>query len=66
MDQVKSAAAYAARWVLARAREPSSMGGIAVLLVALGIPHAADLGTPLTQLATAIAGILAIVMPEQK
>ena len=54
--------------ILARLREPSTYAGIATLLMgaAAFVPHAQEVAQSVTILGAAIAGLLAVWMPERK
>lgn len=47
---------------LARLREPSTMAGLSALLMLAGVP--AGLPEAATQAAAAVAGLLAVLLPE--
>lgn len=53
--------------ILARLREPSTWAGIAGLVAGVSVlPHAGDVAQSITLVGGAIAGLLAIWMPEAK
>jgi NO-binding membrane sensor protein with MHYT domain len=52
------------KYLLDRAREPSSYAGIAALLSAAGISYNADLFNAGVAAAVALAGFLAVLVPE--
>jgi hypothetical protein len=53
------------RYLVDRAREPSSYAGIAALLSAGGIPYSADLFNEAVTAAVALAGVISILLPEK-
>ena len=52
------------RYVLARLSEASTWAGIGSLLMAFGFQFTPQQGTAVVQLAIAIAGVLAMLIPE--
>ena len=53
--------------IISRLREPSTYAGLAGLIAGLAfIPHAADIAQTITAVGTAVAGLLAIWLPEKK
>ena len=52
------------KYLVDRAREPSSYAGVAALLTAAGIPYSADLFNAAVAAAVALAGVVSIVLPE--
>lgn len=49
--------------ILSRLREPSTMAGISALLMLAGVP--AGMPEAATQAAAAVAGLLAVLLPER-
>jgi len=54
------------QFLLARAKEPSSYAGLATLLTAAGIHYSTDLFNAAVAVAVAVAGLVAILLPEKK
>ena len=54
------------RFLLARAKEPSSYAGLAALLTAAGVPYSTDAFNAAVAVAIAVAGLIAILVPETK
>ncbi len=54
------------QFILDRAKEPSTYAGIATLLTAAGIHYTSDLFNAAVALAVAVAGLVAVLLPEQK
>jgi hypothetical protein len=52
------------KFVLDRAKEPSTYAGVAALLAAAGLPVSTDLFNAAVTAAVAIAGLAAVVLPE--
>ena len=65
MNKLKNALAAAGGWLLARLREPSTWAGLGALLIAYRVPHAQEWNSVLVSLGTAVAGGVAIVLPEK-
>jgi hypothetical protein len=54
-------------FLIARLREPSTYAGVAAFVGALAfLPHAADISQSVGIVGTAVAGLLAIWLPETK
>ncbi len=53
------------KYLLDRAREPSSYAGIAALLSAAGISYNAELFNAAVSAAVAIAALVAVALPEK-
>lgn len=53
-------------WALARLKEPSSWAGVAALLGSLGLALNATQSAALVQLGIAMAGFVAVMLPEKK
>lgn len=51
---------------LARFREPSTWAGLAILAGLFGVPMSPESMTGIVQAGTAVAGAIAIFMPERK
>lgn len=52
-------------WILARLKEPSTWAGISTALAGMAfIPHAADIAQLLPHVGVVVAGVLAILLPE--
>jgi len=54
------------QFILDRAKEPSTYAGLATLLTAAGIHYTSDLFSAAVALAVAVAGLVAVLLPEQK
>ncbi len=54
------------QFILDRAKEPSTYAGLATLLTAAGIHYTSDLFNAAVALAVAVAGLVAVLLPEQK
>jgi len=54
------------QFILDRAKEPSTYAGLATLLTAAGIHYTTDLFNAAVALAVAVAGLVAVLLPEQK
>jgi hypothetical protein len=54
------------RYVLERAKEPSSYAGIAAMLTSAGIGYSTEIFNAAVAAAVAIAGLLAVLVPESK
>jgi hypothetical protein len=54
------------QFVLGRAKEPSTYAGLATLLTAAGIHYTSDVFNAAVALAVAVAGLVAVLLPEQK
>jgi len=54
------------QFILDRAKEPSTYAGLATLLTATGIHYTTDLFNAAVALAVAVAGLVAVLLPEQK
>lgn len=52
------------KYILDRAREPSSYAGIATMLTSAGIGYSADAFNAVVAVAVAVAGLLAVLLPE--
>lgn len=56
-----------ASWLIARAKEPSTYAGLAGLIASMSfIPHASDAAALMPVIGTAIASVLAVVIPQAK
>ena len=53
------------KYLVDRAREPSSYAGVAALLSASGISYSADLFNAAVAAAVALAGVISILLPEK-
>lgn len=53
-------------WALARLKEPSSWAGLAALMGSLGLTLSAAQSQALITLGIAVAGFVAVMMPEKK
>jgi hypothetical protein len=54
------------QFILDRAKEPSTYAGLATLLTAAGIHYTSDVFNAAVALAVAVAGLVAMLLPEQK
>jgi hypothetical protein len=54
------------QFILDRAKEPSTYAGVATLLTAAGVPFSTDLFNAAVAVAVAIAGLVAVLLPEKK
>jgi hypothetical protein len=54
------------QFILDRAKEPSTYAGLATLLTAAGIHYTSDVFNAAVALAVAVAGLVAVLLPEQK
>jgi hypothetical protein len=54
------------QFILDRAKEPSTYAGLATLLTAAGIHYTSDVFNAAVALAVAVAGLIAVLLPEQK
>jgi hypothetical protein len=54
------------QFILDRAKEPSTYAGLATLLTAAGIHYTTDIFNAAVALAVAVAGLVAVLLPEQK
>lgn len=52
------------QFILDRAKEPSTYAGVATLLAAAGVPYNANLFHAGVTAAVAIAGLIAMLLPE--
>ncbi len=53
-------------FVVARLKEASSYAGIAGFLAALNVPNSGSVALTITQIGMAVAGVLAVLIPEKK
>ncbi len=53
------------RFILDRAKEPSTYAGVASLLAAAGIHYTTDIFNAAVALAVAVAGLIAVLLPEK-
>ncbi len=53
------------RFILDRAKEPSTYAGIATLLTAAGVHYTTDMFNAAVALAVAVAGLVAVLLPEK-
>jgi hypothetical protein len=54
------------QFILDRAKEPSTYAGLATLLTAAGIHYTSDVFNAAVALAVAVAGLVAVLLPERK
>jgi hypothetical protein len=54
------------QFILDRAKEPSTYAGLATLLTAAGVHYTTDVFNAAVALAVAVAGLVAVLLPEQK
>ncbi len=53
-------------FVVDRLKEASSYAGIAGFLAALNVPNSGSVALTITQIGMAVAGVLAVLIPEKK
>jgi len=54
------------QFILDRAKEPSTYAGVATLLTAAGIHYSSDIFNAAVAVAVAVAGLVAVLLPEKK
>jgi hypothetical protein len=54
------------QFILDRAKEPSTYAGVATLLTAAGIHYTTDIFNAAVAVAVAVAGLVAVLLPEKK
>lgn len=52
--------------ILSRLRQPSTYAGVAAIVAGLGISHATEISQTVIAVGAAVAGLLAIWLPEGK
>jgi hypothetical protein len=54
------------KFILDRAKEPSTYAGLATVLTAAGVHYSSELFSAAVTVAVAVAGLVAVLLPESK